>query len=271
MPQSTWTRCRDASHRVSMPAYSITEVEILDEDGAARYAEIAGASIAQHGGRFLVLAAAPEVVEGEADRRERIVLLEFPSAADLRTWYDSPEYTPAREIAATALRRRLRFVEGVEHTEGPAAQSAARARQPRADAEAVVRNFYEAMSTGALHLADEVLRPDWEDIPLMPGVGTGPQGYKDTIGFLRSAFPDLTMTVEDLVVDGDAERGKVAVRSTARGTHRGAILGVEATGRQVGFAAFDVHHLREGRIERSWHLEDYTALLQQLGTEPAGA
>lgn len=243
-----------------MTAYSITEVEVLDEAAAARYAEIAGASVARYGGRFLVLAAAPDVVEGDADPRERIVLLQFPSAADLRTWYDSPEYAPGRELAAAALRRRLRFVEGVE---GDA--------QSDAGAEAVVRRFYEAMSTGVLHLADEVLTPDWEDIPLLPGVGTGPQGYKDTIGFLRGVFPDLTMTVEDVVVDGDAQRGKVAVRSTARGTHRGEILGVEATGRQVEFSAFDVHHLREGRIERSWHLEDYTALLRQLATEPAGA
>jgi steroid delta-isomerase-like uncharacterized protein len=245
-----------------MPAYSITEVEVLDEAAAARYAEIAGASVARYGGRFLVLAASPEVVEGDADPRERIVLLQFPSTADLRTWYDSTEYAPGRELAAAALRRRLRFVEGVEGVQGAA--------QPGAEAEAVVRRFYEAMSTGALHLADEVLTPDWEDIPLLPGVGTGPQGYKDTIGFLRSVFPDLTMTVEDVVVDGDAERGKVAVRSTARGTHRGEILGVPATGRTVEFSAFDVHHLRAGRIERSWHLEDYTALLQQLATEPTG-
>lgn len=241
-----------------MPAYSITEVEVLDEAAAARYAEIAGASVARYGGRFLVLAASPDVVEGDADPRERIVILQFPSTADLRAWYDSPEYASGRELAASALRRRLRFVEGVE---GDAPSDAG--------AEAVVRRFYEAMSTGALHLADEVLTPDWEDIPLLPGVGTGPQGYKDTIGFLRGVFPDLTMTVEDVVVDGDAQRGKVAVRSTARGTHRGAILGVEATGLQVSFSAFDVHHLREGRIERSWHLEDYTALLQQLATEPA--
>lgn len=248
-----------------MTAYSITEVEVLDPDAAARYAEIAGASVARYGGRFLVLAAAPHVAEGEADPDERIVVLEFPTMTDLTTWYDSPEYAEGRRIAATALRRRLRFVEGLD------AAQAETGSDDRPDAEAVVRRFYEAMSTGALHVADEVLTVDWEDIPLLPGVGTGPQGYKDTITFLRSVFPDLTRTVEDVVVDGDAQQGKVAVRSTARGTHSGAILGVEATGREVTFAAFDVHHLREGRIERSWHLEDYTGLLQQLGTEPADA
>jgi len=242
-----------------VPAYSITEVEVLDAGAAERYADIAGSSVAQHGGRFLVLAAQPELVEGGAPANERIVVLEFPTMTHLRAWYDSPEYAPGREIAETALRRRLRFVDGVEDTPG------ATTAEPRRDVATTVHRFYEAMSTGAIELADELLTPDWEDVPVMPGTGPGPAGYQATITYLRSVFPDLTMTVEDVVVDGQ----KVAVRSTARGTHSGDILGVAATGRRVEFAAFDVHHLREGRIACSWHLEDYAGLLDQLQAAPA--
>jgi predicted ester cyclase len=63
----------------------------------------------------------------------------------------------------------------------------------------------------------------------------------------------------------------VAVRVLARGTHRGEILGVAATGKKVEFRAFDFHHLADGRIARSWHLEDFFSLLGQLGATPATA
>ncbi|GAA5049635.1 steroid delta-isomerase-like uncharacterized protein [Thermocatellispora tengchongensis] len=235
------------SHR----AYSITEVEILDEEGARRYAELADAAVAQYGGRFLVLAAEPTVAEGEAPPRQRLVVIEFPGMKHLEAWYDSPEYAPARAVASTALRRRLRFVEGVDLME------------ERSDtaAETTVRRFYEAMSTGDTSRIGEVLTPDWEDIPLPPGTDRGPAGYEQTVAYLRGVFPDLDVTIEDVVVSGD----RVAVRSVARGTHSGDILGVPATGREVEFRAFDFHRLEEGRIAQSWHLEDFYGLLGQFG------
>lgn len=110
-------------------------------------------------------------------------------------------------------------------------------------------------------LAEGVLAPDWEDIPLPPGSGRGPEGYRQTIAHLRGVFPDLTVSLEDVVVSGD----RVAVRSVVRGTHSGEILGVPATGRQVEFRAFDFHRLVDGQISRSWHLEGYFELLEQLG------
>jgi steroid delta-isomerase-like uncharacterized protein len=117
------------------------------------------------------------------------------------------------------------------------------------------------MSSGNTRMAEEVLAPEWEDIPLAPGVAHGPEGYRQTVAFLRGAFPDLEVVVEELVVSGD----RVAVRATARGTHRGVFLGVAATGRRVAFRAFDFHRLERGRIVQSWHLEDNFGLLTQLG------
>lgn len=231
-----------------MAAYSVTEVEVLDEDGGRQYAELANAAVAQYGGRFLVLAAEPTAVEGDWPAHRRIVIIEFPSMEQLRAWYDSPEYAPARAIARTALRRRLLFAEGV----------AVPIRG--GNAEATVRRFYQAMSSGDTHVSDELLAPDWEDIPLAPGVSRGPEGYRQTVAFLRGAFPDLQVVVEELIVSGN----RVAVRALARGTHRGAFLGIEATGRQVVFRAYDFHRLEAGRIAQSWHLEDNFELLTQL-------
>lgn len=160
--------------------------------------------------------------------------------------------TTAREVARTRKRRRLLFAEGVD---------APRQGGGDADAEATVRRFYEAMSSGETGAADELLAPDWEDIPLAPGVSRGPEGYRQTVAYLRGAFPDLDVTIEDVVVSGD----RVAVRSVVRGTHDGEILGVPATGRRVEFSAFDFHRLEGGRIAQSWHLEDNFGLLDQLG------
>lgn len=128
-------------------------------------------------------------------------------------------------------------------------------------AETLVRRFYEALSTGNVALIDDVLAPDWETIPLPPHTSEGPAGYKDLIVFLRNVFPDLSITVEDVVVSGD----RVAVRSLAHGTHSSEVLGIPATGRQVEFRASDFHRLEQGRIAQTWHLEDYFGLLNQLG------
>jgi uncharacterized protein (DUF1330 family) len=98
----------------SVPAYSITEVEVIDEHGFKQYRDLAQAAVAQYGGRFLVQGAKPVVAEGDWPAQQSVVVIEFPSLDRLKTWYDSPEYRAARSIARTALRRRLLFVEGVD-------------------------------------------------------------------------------------------------------------------------------------------------------------
>ena len=98
----------------AMAAYAISEVEILDPDQTRRYQELAAASIAHYGGRYLVRGARPQVPEGDWPIEERVVLVEFPSMERLREWYASPEYAEALQIRQTALARRLLFVAGVD-------------------------------------------------------------------------------------------------------------------------------------------------------------
>jgi uncharacterized protein (DUF1330 family) len=95
-----------------MAAFVISEVEILDEGAAAEYRQLAAASIAAYGGRYLVRAAEAQVVEGEPTTR-RLVIVEFPSMQRTREWYASPEYAEALMFRRAALDRRLLFVEGV--------------------------------------------------------------------------------------------------------------------------------------------------------------
>ncbi len=130
----------------------------------------------------------------------------------------------------------------------------------KADPAATVRAFYEPLATGDLSVLDDVLAPDWEAVPALR-TGSGPAGWKASVQHLRGIFADLQVIVEDIVVSGDT----VAVRSISRGMHTGELLGVAGTGKAVEFRACDFHHLADDRIVRTWHLEDYFGIAQQIG------
>ena len=95
-----------------MSAYVISEVEVLDEALAEVYKELAAASIAKYGGRYLARGAEAEVVEG-AQTTRRMVIVEFPSIEQARHWYSSTAYAEALRVREAALDRRLIFVEGI--------------------------------------------------------------------------------------------------------------------------------------------------------------
>jgi predicted ester cyclase len=130
------------------------------------------------------------------------------------------------------------------------------------DSDIAVRRFYQALATGDGALADEALAPGWEAVPPLR-TGDGPEGWKASIAHLRGVFADLTVEIEHIVADGDM----VAVRSVGRGKHTGQLLGVEGTGREVEFRAADFHQVIDGRIVRTWHLEDYFSIATQIGVE----
>jgi uncharacterized protein (DUF1330 family) len=94
-------------------AYVISEVEILDEAAAQRYRELAQASIAAYGGRYLARGAVPAALEGDFDAGKRIVVVEFADRGTAERWYRSDEYAAALGISATALDRRLLLVDGL--------------------------------------------------------------------------------------------------------------------------------------------------------------
>ncbi|MBM9509479.1 ester cyclase [Actinacidiphila acididurans] len=131
--------------------------------------------------------------------------------------------------------------------------------------EALVRRFYEPLNTGDTDPVDQLLAPGWEVEPPLEA-GPGPDGWKGTVAYIRGVLGDLTLTIEDVVAAGD----RVAVRLVMRGTQRGELLGVPATGRQVAIRASDYHRIEGGRIVQSWHLEDFYGVLQQLNAA-AGA
>ncbi len=134
-------------------------------------------------------------------------------------------------------------------------------------AEAVrsIETMYRAFTEKNPDLLDEAVTPDWRDIPLAPGQGPGPGGLKGLIpGFLK-AFPDLKITIHEIV--GSA--GRAGVRAEITGTHEGEWFGVPPTGKAVRIPLHEFHHLKDGRITHTWHLEDWLGWLTQVGAWPA--
>jgi steroid delta-isomerase-like uncharacterized protein len=98
----------------------------------------------------------------------------------------------------------------------------------------------------------------------MGGAGGAAAVRQDLEGFV-GAFPDLHVTVEDTVVEGD----KVAVKTTLRGTHRGDFAGAPASGNAIEVGGCDVFRVRDGRIVEGWTLCDSGTMLMQIGAMSA--
>jgi steroid delta-isomerase-like uncharacterized protein len=125
----------------------------------------------------------------------------------------------------------------------------------------VVALWYDAFSKKDPALLDEILSDDWVDIPAAPGQPAGPAGVKPLLARLTSTFPDLNLTIKDVLQDGD----KVVVRAEMAGTQREAFLGIPSKSRKMTIQVVDIHELENGKIVRTWHTEDWMSGLRQLG------
>jgi predicted ester cyclase len=88
---------------------------------------------------------------------------------------------------------------------------------------------------------------------------------KDVFRQMFSAFPDLHVTIQDQVAEGD----RVVTRKLFQGTHQGTFLGIAPTGRPIAFAVIDILRLEDGKVVEHWAIQDRLALMQQLGVVPA--
>jgi predicted ester cyclase len=125
------------------------------------------------------------------------------------------------------------------------------------------RAIIRAVSDDALHTLDQFIAPDLVDHNALASQPEGLEGFKYWARSARGAFPDLTGTVEDLLTDGD----KLAGRVTWRGSHRGNLMGVPATGRTVEFPAFHIVRFSEGLAVEWWGTADLLGALVQLGAQ----
>ena len=129
------------------------------------------------------------------------------------------------------------------------------------DHKATVRRFYEELwNRWNYSLIGDILTPD---IGFHGSLGVQKDGHEGFIQYtqmVRSAFPDFTNTVEDLIAEGN----KVAACLTYRGTHLGEIFGIEPTGRSIRYIGTAIFVFRDGLISHAWVLGDRLELMQQL-------
>lgn len=125
-----------------------------------------------------------------------------------------------------------------------------------------IAGLYRLFFDGDSSKIHDVLADDYEQLPpqtpdTKPGVDNFMQGFMKGMG---SMFSDIEGEVTHVLVDGDY----VFVRGEYRATHTGEAFGIPATGVEVSFEAFDLHHVQDGKITKTWHLENFMSIYNQL-------
>ncbi|MEX3947286.1 ester cyclase [Paraburkholderia sp. EG287B] len=126
----------------------------------------------------------------------------------------------------------------------------------------MVRAFIEeVLNQGQIDAAERFFWEDMVEQVPFPGQGPGVEGLKDVVRAMRAAFPDMHWRVEEQLTEGD----RVLTRFEWMGTHRGAFLGVDATGRSVKVWGMVIDRFQDGRIKETRLIMDTLGLMIQLG------
>jgi predicted ester cyclase len=122
----------------------------------------------------------------------------------------------------------------------------------------IQRLFSEVVNRQMLDQLDDMVGAEFR---LSPNGASGPDALRDLIRWLHATFSDLEYDVEDLIAEGD----RVVARTRAQGIHRGAYLGIAATGRRVSFTETFIFRISDRRIAEWWIDTNRIAILQQIG------
>ena len=126
---------------------------------------------------------------------------------------------------------------------------------------AILRRLFEKIyNQGDLQAADEIMAADFVNHNPAPGEAAGREGFKAFVAYLRRAFADFQITVEDQIAEGD----KVVTRFTISGRHAGEFAGFPPSGKLVSVPAMALHRIVDGQIREGWFNWDALGLMQQL-------
>jgi hypothetical protein len=134
---------------------------------------------------------------------------------------------------------------------------------------AIFRRFRDAMNTCDMEFIsktiDELVEPDATIRTPLPGDATGAAVLKQVWAVLLRAFPDLHLTVEDLI----GEEDKVVARIVVTGTHLGEYMGTGPTGKSIAYEEIFIFRFANGRVVETWGVVDIFSQMRQLGLIPA--
>jgi steroid delta-isomerase-like uncharacterized protein len=124
------------------------------------------------------------------------------------------------------------------------------------------RYIEEVYSKGNLDIIDNLLDVDiQEHEEFGDQKPAGRVGIKELVKTLRQAFPDIRVTIEDVVAEGD----RVFIRASWEGTHQGEFMGIGPTGKHIFFTSMDAIRFSDGKIKEHWGITDTMGLMMQLG------
>jgi predicted ester cyclase len=127
--------------------------------------------------------------------------------------------------------------------------------------ETLRRTFEEVWNKGNWAVIPEVISPDYDH-----GNYKGPDGYKQLITMYRTAFPDIHVTIDQVVGEGDW----LAYHFSLQGTFKGKILDVEPTGKQVKWKQMAFTQYKNGKVVTNVPFNNTISFYQQVGVAPPG-
>jgi predicted ester cyclase len=134
---------------------------------------------------------------------------------------------------------------------------------------ATFKRFQDAMNTCDLQFIsktiDELVEPDATIRTPLPGDATGAQKLKQVWTVLLQAFPDLQLTIEDLIGEDD----KVVARIVCTGTQLGEYMGLAPSGKSIAYDEIFIFRFANGRVVETWGVVDVFSQMKQLGVIPA--
>ncbi|UJH68799.1 ester cyclase [Allomuricauda sp. SCSIO 65647] len=129
---------------------------------------------------------------------------------------------------------------------------------------AVIEKFYGVFATGDMSVLPEILAENYTQYPADPGQTPDIEGFIKHAQDFENMFSDLKGKPSHILVDNDL----VFVRSELKVTHSGKAFDIPATNRRIKITAFDLHHFNEeGKIDKTWHLEDFWGAYSQISAE----
>jgi steroid delta-isomerase-like uncharacterized protein len=136
-------------------------------------------------------------------------------------------------------------------------------------ADASRRLLEESFNAGNFELIEQFVASDAlnhdPSLPAQLRDVRGPDGLKRVVTMYRAAFPDVRMTVDDVIASGD----RVVLRWHSEGTHRGELAGLAPTGVHGSVTGISIDRWQDGKIVEAWIEWDNMGLARQLGAAPA--
>ena len=133
-----------------------------------------------------------------------------------------------------------------------------------AENKAVFQQFVDGMNNKDIDKIEQIMPPDFVDHDQPPGQKPGPQGRRETMQMFFDSFPDLKVSINQIVAEGDL----VSAAMTTEGTQTGVFMGIPASDKKISITEMHMVRVADGKVVEHWGVTDAMGMMQQLGVMP---